>query len=98
VLKNAIDWLSRPFGASAISGKPVAVIGAAFGTYGGVWAQDDARKAAGIAGGAVVEHLKLSVPGAGTRFADTHPAKDDEIAAEMPRILTVLADSVSRCS
>ena len=27
VLKNAIDWLSRPFGAGAISGMPTAVIG-----------------------------------------------------------------------
>ncbi len=28
VLKNAIDWLSRPFGDSALKGKPAAVIGA----------------------------------------------------------------------
>ena len=55
VLKNAIDWLSRPFGAGAVSGKPVAVVGTAFGQYGGVWAQDDVRKSVGIAGGAVVE-------------------------------------------
>ena len=51
VLKNAIDWLSRPYGAGALSGKPVAVVGTAYGQYGGVWAQDEARKAAGIAGG-----------------------------------------------
>ena len=44
VLKNAIDWLSRPFGASAIKGKPVAVIGTALGQYGGVWAHDETRK------------------------------------------------------
>ncbi len=49
VLKNALDWGSRPFGASPLSGKPLAVIGSAFGQYGGVWAHDDARKAAGIA-------------------------------------------------
>ena len=29
VLNNAIDWLSRPFGAGAVSGKPAAVIGTA---------------------------------------------------------------------
>ena len=28
VLKNAIDWLSRPFGNSALKGKPLAVVGA----------------------------------------------------------------------
>ena len=35
-LKNAIDWLSRPFGAGALNGKPTAVVGTAFGQYGGV--------------------------------------------------------------
>jgi NAD(P)H-dependent FMN reductase len=34
-LKNAIDWISRPFGVGAISGKPVAVIGTSHGQYGG---------------------------------------------------------------
>jgi NAD(P)H-dependent FMN reductase len=98
LLKNAIDWLSRPFGAGAISGKPVAVIGAAFGAHGGVWAHDDARKVAGIAGGVVVEDIALSVPGSATRFADTHPVKDDEIAEKMPKILAVLADAVPSLS
>ena len=32
VLKNAIDWASRPYGDSAWEGKPVAVIGASVGT------------------------------------------------------------------
>src|SRR5690242_9758091 len=41
VLKNAIDWLSRPYGAGAITDKPLAVIGAAGGQYGGVWAHDE---------------------------------------------------------
>ncbi len=50
VLKNAIDWLSRPYGSGAIIRiKPVAVIGTAFGQYGGEWAQTEARKAAGVA-------------------------------------------------
>src|SRR4051794_35438374 len=31
VIKNAIDWLSRPFGNSALKGKPLAVIGGARG-------------------------------------------------------------------
>ena len=49
-LKNSIDWISRPFGVGVITGKPVAVIGASHGQYGGVWAHDDARKSARIAG------------------------------------------------
>src|SRR5271157_2208235 len=32
VLKNAIDWASRPYGDSAWSGKPAAIIGASIGT------------------------------------------------------------------
>jgi NAD(P)H-dependent FMN reductase len=62
VIKNAIDWLSRPFGDSALQGKPLAVIGGSFGRYGGVWAHDDTRKSFGIAGARVVEAIKLSVP------------------------------------
>ncbi|HTT19786.1 MAG TPA: NAD(P)H-dependent oxidoreductase [Candidatus Sulfotelmatobacter sp.] len=36
VLKNAIDWASRPLGASAWKGKPVAIISAAHSLMGGV--------------------------------------------------------------
>ncbi|MEU9793360.1 NAD(P)H-dependent oxidoreductase [Streptomyces sparsogenes] len=91
VLKNAIDWLSRPYGAGALRGKPVAVIGTAFGQYGGVWAHDDARKSAGIAGGAVIEEAKLSIPGSLTRFAEVHPADDAEVVGQLTEVLTRVA-------
>ncbi|NUP14801.1 MAG: NAD(P)H-dependent oxidoreductase [Streptomyces sp.] len=87
VLKNAIDWLSRPYGAGAFGGKPVAVVGTAFGQYGGVWAQDETRKAVGIAGGKVLEDVKLSIPGSVTRFAETHPADDAEVAAQLTEVI-----------
>jgi NAD(P)H-dependent FMN reductase len=90
-LKNAIDWISRPFGAGAITGKPLAVIGTSHGQYGGVWAHDDARKSAHVAGAYVLDDLKLSVPAAQIRFANVHPVDDDEIAATLPEILTALA-------
>ena len=93
VLKNAIDWLSRPYGAGALSGKPVAVVGTAFGQYGGVWAQDEARKAVGIAGAAVVEDAKLSIPGSLTRFAETHPADDAEVVQGLTKVIQQLAQS-----
>ncbi|WP_031083949.1 NAD(P)H-dependent oxidoreductase, partial [Streptomyces sp. NRRL WC-3549] len=93
VLKNAIDWLSRPYGAGALSGKPVAVVGTAFGQYGGVWAQDDARKAAGVAGGAVLADVKLSIPGSVTRFAETHPADDAEVVASLTEVLRQVAEA-----
>jgi chromate reductase len=44
VLKNAIDWASRPYGDSAWEGKPVAVMGAAGGPMGTVRAQYQLRQ------------------------------------------------------
>jgi chromate reductase, NAD(P)H dehydrogenase (quinone) len=68
VLKNAVDWASRPYGAgSSLWGKPVAVIGASVTDYGAVWAQDHLRKALGIAGARVLES-ELPLPRAGERF------------------------------
>lgn len=90
VLKNAIDWLSRPYGAGALSGKPLAVVGTAFGQFGGVWAQDEARKAAGIAGAKVLEGAKLSIPGSLTRFAQTHPSDDTEVAAQLTEVIALV--------
>jgi NAD(P)H-dependent FMN reductase len=92
-LKNAIDWLSRPFGAGALSGKPTAVVGTAFGQYGGVWAQDEARKAAGIAGAQVLEDVKLAVPGSMVRFAEIHPKDDAEVVEQIKGVLEALAAS-----
>jgi hypothetical protein len=40
----------RPSGHNALSAKPLAVVGASMGHYGGVWAHDEARKSFGIAG------------------------------------------------
>jgi chromate reductase len=44
VLKNAIDWASRPYGDSAWKGKPVAVMGASGGTLGTARAQYHLRQ------------------------------------------------------
>jgi NAD(P)H-dependent FMN reductase len=94
VLKNAIDWYSRPYGSGAFVGKPVAVVGTAYGEFGGVWAQDEARKAAGIAGGSVLGDAKLSVPGSVVRFAELHPKDDAEIIEQLPALLQQVADAV----
>ncbi|MFF2318142.1 NAD(P)H-dependent oxidoreductase [Arthrobacter sp. NPDC058097] len=90
-LKNAIDWLSRPFGAGALAGKPTAVVGTAFGQFGGVWAQDEARKAVGIAGARVLEDAKLAVPGSMVRFAETHPKDDAEVVEQIKELFVALS-------
>ena len=55
LLKNALDWASRPFPDSSLKGKPVAVIGASTGLFGAAWAQADVRKVLGIIGADVIE-------------------------------------------
>jgi NAD(P)H-dependent FMN reductase len=90
-LKNAIDWTSRPYQGGAIVDKPVAVVGTAHGRYGGVWAHDDTRKSASIAGARVLDDIALSISATADRFADTHPTDDDEVAAAMPEIVAKLA-------
>ncbi len=92
VLKNAIDWLSRPFGNSALKGKPTAVVGAALGQYGGVWAHDETRKSFGIAGPRIVEDLKLSIPA--KSLDGQHPRENAEVAADLRDIVGKLAAEV----
>ncbi|MCV7279822.1 NAD(P)H-dependent oxidoreductase [Mycolicibacterium flavescens] len=92
VLKNAIDWLSRPWGDGALKDKPLAVVGAALGGYGGQWAHDETRKSFGIAGARVVEDLKLSVP---TKSLDgRHPREHAELAANLRDIVGKLVAEV----
>jgi chromate reductase len=43
VLKNAIDWISRPWGSNSFAGKPVGVVGASIGPVGTAIAQSDMR-------------------------------------------------------
>ncbi len=66
------------------------MIGTAYGQYGGVWAQDEARKALGIAGGKVIEEVKLSIPGSVTRFAEIHPADDTEVVEQLTEVIARL--------
>jgi NAD(P)H-dependent FMN reductase len=92
VVKNAIDWLSRPYGQSAVNGKPLAVIGGAFGQYGGVWSHDETRKSFGIASANVVEALSLSVPFA--TLDGKHPRENADLVANVDDVLRKLAAEV----
>ncbi len=55
VLKNAIDWASRPFGSATLVGTPTAVISSSSSPFGGVWANAELRKSLAAAGARVLE-------------------------------------------
>jgi NAD(P)H-dependent FMN reductase len=88
-LKNAIDWLSRPYGQNALLAKPLAVMGAAMGQYGGVWAHDETRKSFGIAGADVVDAPALSLPI--DALGGKPPRESHDVVASLNDVLTKLA-------
>ncbi|KUI22082.1 FMN reductase [Mycobacterium sp. IS-1496] len=92
VLKNAIDWLSRPWGDGALKDKPLAVVGAALGRYGGKWAHDETRKSFGIAGARVIEDLELSVPA--SSFDGAHPRENTAVVAAVGDVIGKLVASI----
>lgn len=94
VLKNAVDWASRPtVDTGALANKPVAVIGASTGMFGAVWAQADLRKAAGLAGARVVDS-ELPVPVADEAFAEDGSLVEQDTALELGTILAELVEAV----
>jgi chromate reductase len=92
LLKNAIDWASRPREDASLANKPVAVIGATTGAFGGVWAQADTRKVLGLAGARVVEG-EVAVAHAAERFAGGRLI-DPELSAELGALMRLLIDQV----
>jgi NAD(P)H-dependent FMN reductase len=91
VLKNAIDWLSRPYGQSSLNGKPLAVVGTSFGRYGGLWAHDETRKSFGIAGADVVD-VSFSLPAA--KLDGKGPRENAEVVEDLRDSLDKLVAEV----
>jgi len=94
-LKNALDWVSRPAGRSALSGKPVAAIGASTGMFGAVWAQAELRKVLGALGGRVLE-AELPVAQAaelrnGERL-DLAPEQDERLAEILAELVAAVEE------
>ena len=89
VLKNALDWASRPAGQSALNGKPAAVVGASTGMFGAVWAQAETRKVLGALGGRVVE-AELPVAKAAELYRDGHLDLSPEQSHQLEEILATL--------
>jgi len=94
-LKNAVDWASRPVRAGALWGKPVAVVGATTGSYGGVWAQGDLRRSLGIAGARVLE-VELPVARAHERFDETLRLRDEQLRERLGDVVIELAATAER--
>ena len=85
-LKNALDWVSRPYAANALRRKRVAVIGASTGLFGAVWAQADLRRVLKTMGAMVLE-AELSVPGAHSAFTAERRLREPELALALRRIV-----------
>jgi chromate reductase, NAD(P)H dehydrogenase (quinone) len=89
VLKNAVDWASRPKATAALANKAVAVVGTSTGMFGAVWAQAELRKVLSAMGGRVVDaelgvaHAHEQLEGGRLELEHDQEQRLDEILAEL---------------
>src|SRR5205823_12468604 len=93
VLKNAIDWLSRPLATNVLRNKPVAAIGASTGMFGAIWAQAELRKVLGATGARVAEG-EVPVGHAQTRFDEAGRLNDPNLVEEIQAVIAALLAEV----
>ena len=93
VLKNAVDWASRPFPDNVLRGKPVAVIGASTGLFGAVWAQAELRKSLRHTGAHVLDD-ELPVGTANQAFTDSGELVDPELNRRLADLVEQLGREV----
>ena len=86
VLKNAIDWASRPYGDSAWNGKPVAIMGASIGTFGTARAQYHLRQSFVFLNMFPINQPEVMIGNAAQRF-DAHGNLTDETTKNLIRQL-----------
>jgi chromate reductase, NAD(P)H dehydrogenase (quinone) len=98
VLKNAIDWASRPPGKAAIVGKPVAIMGATTGMWGTARAQSQLRQALVYNNCPMVMKPQVLVGGAAERFDDEGHLVHSATARFIRQLLESLADLTRRHS
>jgi len=91
VLKNALDWVSRPILQSPVRNKPAAVISSSTGMFGGVWAAAETRKVLGALGARVLD-ATVTVPKANERLAS---GLDDALIDELRAVAAALAGEVA---
>ena len=92
VLKNALDWASRPYATNPFRNKPVAIFGATPGAFGAVWAQADLKKIVGAMGARALE-VQVAVGQAPEKFDADGRLTDDEIRAAVEAAMLTVAAS-----
>ena len=94
VLKNAVDWASRPHGENVLRDRPMAVIGASTGVFGAVWAQADLRKSLRSAGAHVADD-ELPVGGAEEAFTPDGRLRDQQLQERLAALVDDLVREAS---
>ena len=92
VLKNAIDWASRPYGDNAWSGKPVALMSAALSMGGGVRAQYQLRQAFVFLNMEAVIQPEVAIGNAPERFDKEGNLTDETSKKLIGQLLRNLVD------
>jgi chromate reductase len=77
VLKNALDWVSRPWGHNTFDGKPLGIVGATIGPVGTAVAQSDLRHIAGYLNMKLMGQPELYLPTATNKFDENGSIVDD---------------------
>ena len=95
VLKNAIDWASRPRATTPLQGKPVAVVGATTGSFGAVWAQADLRKVLATSGARVVD-LELPATLGDDSFDERGRLRDEGLSERLVEVVAALVAEIER--
>jgi len=91
VLKNALDWVSRPIQDTPLKGKPAAVIGASTSLFGAVWAQAETRKVLSTIGARVVDR-ELPLPQAEENLGEDGLPVDPDARELLEATLTELIE------
>jgi len=90
VLKNAIDWASRPYGESAWTGKPAAVMGASTGSLGTARAQYHLRQILVTLDMPVVNQPEVMIGDAALRFDPGGKLTDEPTRQDIQKLLAAL--------
>jgi chromate reductase len=98
VLKNAIDWASRPYGDSAWSGKPAAIMGASMGTIGTARAQYHLRQMFVFLNILAINQPEVMIGNAAERFDAQGNLKDETTKKYIRELLQNLVDWTRRIS